>query len=177
MARLPGTAELRTPTIAVAIRLRQIGAAEPTAGELFLPDVVRGGRGALLDDLTALLCSDARFLPVRANGKIRLFAKHAIAWLAVERNEHEAPAHSEPAAEFSLGEEITLYDHQYFVEVELAHGARLVGTLFDSAPQEHSRVADHLNRTMRFLRLWTPDQFYVINVAQVVAVTELGEVW
>jgi hypothetical protein len=74
-------------------------------------------------------------------------------------------------------EELTLFDHQHFVEVELAHGAKLIGTLLDSAPADHSRVIDHLNRAGPFLRLWTTDQHYLISTAQVVAVTELGEVW
>jgi hypothetical protein len=82
-----------------------------------------------------------------------------------------------PAAPGEIPEELTLFDHQHFVEVELAHGAKLIGTLLDSAPAEHARVGDHLNHLGRWLRLWTTDQHYLINVQQVVAVTELGETW
>lgn len=91
----------------------------------------------------------------------------------------EPPA-SEPATrggEPEIPEELTLFDHQHFVEVELGHGGKLIGTLLDSESAEHSRLGDHLNRSGRWLRLWTPDQHYLINTAQVVAVTELGEVW
>ncbi len=34
----------------------------------------------------------------------------------------------------------------------------------------------HTSNSGRWLRLWTTDQHYLINVQQVVAVTELGEV-
>jgi hypothetical protein len=92
---------------------------------------------------------------------------------AIDRTEpEEAPA--EPA---EIPEELTLFDHQHFVEVELVHGTKLIGTLLDSAPAEQARVGDHLNQLGRWLRLWTTDQHYLINVQQVVAVTELGEVW
>jgi hypothetical protein len=157
--------------MAVAVRLALVGAA-PAAVEMFVPDVPRRGRGQLLDDAAAQLAGDSRFLPVRTANRVRLLAKHAIAWVAVGRHD---PAPAEPAGE--PAEELTLYDHQHFVEVELAHGTKLIGTLLDSAPAEHSRVIDHLNRSGGWLRLWTTDQHYLINAAQVVAVTELGEVW
>ena len=76
-----------------------------------------------------------------------------------------------------IPEELTLFDHQHFVEVELAHGSKLIGTLLDSESADFSRLGDHLNRSGYWLRLWTPDQHYLINAGQVVAVTELGEVW
>ena len=181
----------------VTVRLALVGGA-PSAVEIFVPDVPRRGRSQLLDDLTTQLDGETRFVPVRTTSRVRLIAKHAIAWIAVERSERgggdpdgsaggagggaprgidrhgpeEAPA--EPA---EIPEELTLFDHQHFVEVELAHGTKLIGTLLDSAPADHSRVADHLNRSRRWLRLWTTDQHYLINVQQVVAVTELGEVW
>jgi len=159
--------------MAVAVRLAVVGAA-PSAVEMFVPDVPRRGLGHLLDDLAAQLAGDSRFLPVRTAHRIRLLAKHAVAWVAVGR--HDPPVHGgEPASD--PGEELTLFDHQHFVEVELAHGGKLIGTLLDSAPADHSRVIDHLNRSGAWLRLWTTDQHYLINLAQVIAVTELGEVW
>lgn len=163
--------------MAVTVRLAIVGAS-PAAVEVFVPDVPRRGRGQLLDDLAAQLDGEVRFVPVRTTSRVRLVAKHAIAWIAIERREtgggdpEEAPA--EPAV---IPEDLTLFDHQHFVEVELAHGTKLIGTLLDSAPADRSRVGDHLNRTGRWLRLWTTDQHYLINVQQVVAVTELGESW
>lgn len=164
------TSELKLPTVVVAARLAIVGAS-PSAVEMFVPDVPRRGRGQLLDDLANQLDGEARFVPVRTTSRVRLIAKHAIAWIAVNRRDpEEAPA--EPA---EIPEELTLFDHQHFVEVELAHGAKLVGTLLDSEPASHARVGDHLNHSGRWLRLWTTDQHYLINVQQVVAVTELGE--
>jgi hypothetical protein len=181
----------------VTARLAIVGAS-PSAVEMFVPDVPRRGRGQLLDDLAAQLDGEARFVPVRTTSRVRLIAKHAIAWIAVERRETgggdpdgsaggaggEAPRGidrrdpDEPPAEPpEIPEELTLFDHQHFVEVELAHGTKLIGTLLDSAPANHARAGDHLNHSGRWLRLWTTDQHYLINVQQVVAVTELGEVW
>jgi hypothetical protein len=111
---------------------------------------------------------------VRTSSRVRLLGKHAIAWVAVDRHDPEDAAPVEPR---EIPEELTLFDHQHFVEVELSHGTKLIGTLLDSEPAEHSRVGDHLNRCGRWLRLWTTDQHYLINALQVVAVTELGEVW
>ena len=51
----------------------------------------------------------------------------------------------------------------------------LIGTLLDSSPVDRTRVMDHLNRAGRFLRLWATNEHFLINTAQVVAVTELGE--
>ena len=166
------TSELRIPTMVVSVRLAIAGTA-PAAVEMFVPDVPRRGRGQLLDDLAVQLDGEARFLPVRTASRVRLLGKHAIAWIAVDRHDPEDAA-PEPR---EIPEELTLFDHQHFVEVELAHGAKLIGTLLDSAPADHSRVGDHLNRCGRWLRLWTTDQHYIINALQVVAVTELGEVW
>jgi hypothetical protein len=171
------TSELRIPTVAVGVRLAVVGA-QPAAVEMFVPDVQRRGIGQLLDDLAAQLAGDARFVPVRTANRVRLLAKHAVAWIAIGRHDPEAPAGApspEPAGEPS--EELTLFDHQHFVEIELAHGTKVIGTLLDSAPADHSRVIDHLNRCGGWVRLWTTDQHYVINTAQIVAVTELGEVW
>jgi len=159
--------------MAISVRLAIIGAA-PAAVEMFVPDVPRRGRSRLLDDLAAQLDGEARFVPVRTTSRVRLIGKHAIAWIAVDRHDPEEPAPAQPS---ESREEITLFDHQHFVEVELAHGTKLIGTLLDSAPADRSRAGDHLNRCGPWLRLWTTDQHYLINTLQVVAVTELGEVW
>jgi hypothetical protein len=166
------TSELKVPTMVVTVRLAIVGTS-PSAVEMFVPDVPRRGRGQLLDDLAAQLDGEARFVPVRTTSRVRLVAKHAVAWISIDRRGPEEP----PAEPVEIPEDLTLFDHQHFVEVELAHGTKLIGTLLDSAPADHSRVGDHLNRSRRWLRLWTTDQHYLINVQQVVAVTELGEVW
>jgi hypothetical protein len=166
------TSELKLPTMVITVRLAIVGA-PPSAVEMFVPDVPRRGRSQLLDDLATQLDGEARFVPVRTTSRVRLIAKHAIAWIAIDRRGPDEP----PAEPAEIPEELTLFDHQHFVEVELAHSTKLIGTLLDSAPANHARVGDHLNHSGRWLRLWTTDQHYLINVQQVVAVTELGEVW
>lgn len=156
----------------VTVRLAIVGAS-PSAVEMFVPDVPRRGRSQLLDDLATQLDGEARFVPVRTTSRVRLVAKHAIAWIAIHRRDPEEP----PAEPAEAPEELTLFDHQHFVEVELAHGTKLIGTLLDSAPADHARAGDHLNHLGHWLRLWTTDQHYLINVQQVIAVTELGEAW
>lgn len=179
----------------VTVRLAIVGGS-PSAVEMFVPDVPRRGRGQLFDDLAAQLDGEARFVPVRTTSRVRLVGKHAIAWIALERREtgggepegsaggargsaargiDRTEPEEAPAGPAEIPEELTLFDHQHFVEVELAQGTKLIGTLLDSAPAEHARVGDHLNHLGRWLRLWTTDQHYLINVQQVVAVTELGE--
>jgi len=164
--------ELRLPTIVVSVRLALVGGA-PSHAELFISDVPRRSRGQLLDELAALLGSDASFLPVRWSNRVKLLGKHAIAWIAVPRR---APDEL-PSTDFSPepSEELTLYDREHRVEIELDHGTKLIGTMLDSLPADRTRVIDHLNRAGRFLRLWTPGEHYLINTMQVVAVTELGE--
>jgi len=186
--------------MSVGVRLALVAAA-PSTVEMFLPEIPGRSHNQLLDDLAGQLASDARFVPVRTANRVRLIGKHSIAWVSVPRyaadatRAGDAPAVEAPPVEISddaeadavvelapatttdIPEELTLYDHQHFVEVELAHGNKLIGTLLDSESADFSRLGDHLNRSGHWLRLWTPDQHYLINAGQVVAVTELGEVW
>lgn len=166
------SSELRLPTKLIAARLALVGR-EPLSAELFIADVRRRGRSHLLDDIAALLGTEATFLPVRWSSQVRLLAKHAIAWIAIRRRDPDEL----PSTDFdNEPSELTLYDREHRVEIDLANGTRLLGTILDSAPADRPRVMDHLNRTGRFLRLWTADEHYLINAAQVVTVTELGEV-
>jgi hypothetical protein len=165
------SSELRTPTKVVAARLALVGA-PPIPVEMFVADVHRRGRSQLLDDVSAQLCSESTFLPVRWSNRVRMLGKHAIAWIAVRRHATDEI----PSLDFSdEPSELTLYDREHRVEIELARGTKLIGTMLDSSPADHPRVIDHLNRSGRFLRLWTSDEHYLINAAQVVTVTELGE--
>lgn len=175
MAGSHRTAELKVPTMAVGVRLA-LGAAAPAAVEVFLPDIAGRSHHQMLDDLATQLAGEARFVPVRMASQVRLVGKHAITWIAVTRyGAGEAPPAGAHHAD--IPEELTLFDHQHFVEVELLQGGKLVGTLLDSESIEHSRLGDHLNRSGSWLRLWTPDQHYLVNAQHVVAVSELGEVW
>ena len=171
--------ELKLPTKTVAVRVAVLGAA-PAAAEMFVADVPRRCQGDLLDDLAAQLGAPAGFVPVRSSDRVRLLGKHAISWIAVVRDDPGEPAPAvatEVAGELTTdpNEELTLYDRQHLVEVELIHAGTLVGTMLDSLPADRPRVIDYLNQAGRFLRLWTTTEHYLINASQVIAVTELGE--
>ncbi|HET9619753.1 MAG TPA: hypothetical protein VFP84_00205 [Kofleriaceae bacterium] len=152
------SSELRVPTKAVAVRLALVGGL-PTPAELFVTDVPRRGHGQLLDDLAALVLAPKTFLPVKWSNRVRLLGKHAIAWIAIGH---------EPT------DDVTLYDREHIVELELLRGTKLLGNLLDSAPLDRTRVIDHLNGAGAFVRLWTADAHYLVNTQQIVAVTELG---
>src|SRR5262245_59178871 len=148
------SATLRLPTVAVPVRLALVGR-DPISVEIFVPDHGRLDRNDLLDDVAALVDMDAHFLPVRGGDEVHLYGKHAIAWLAAK-----------------LEDGVSLYEDSHRVAVLLASGTTVTGMLFDSAPADRTRVVDHLNRTRRFLRLWTSDEHYLINTQQIVRVTE-----
>jgi hypothetical protein len=170
-ARVDRSAELRLPTIVVPVRLCPVGQV-PRDAELFVADVARRGRSHLLDDLGTLLDGSAGFVPVRVDGEVRLLSKYAIAWIAVRRRGGD----DLPPTEFpeELSDASTLYDRQYRVSIELAHGPCLTGLLLDSSPADRPRVVDHLNRPGMFVRLWTPDEHVLVNKQAIVSVAELG---
>lgn len=165
------SAELRLPTVVVSVRLCLIGEVARDA-ELFVADVARRGRSHLFDDLATMLDGDAGFVPVRTDGGVRLLSKHAIAWIAVRRRgPDEAPPTDFPE---ELSDASTLYDRQFRVGIELAHGPGFAGLLLDSSPADRPRVGDHLNRPGAFLRLWTADEHVLVNKLAIRWVTELG---
>ena len=165
------SAELRLPTKVVAARLALVGGT-PIDAELFVADVRRRGRSHLLDDIATQLGGESTFMPVRWATPVRLLAKHAVAWLAIRRRDPDEM----PSTDFeNEPSELTLYDREHRVEIELAHGGKLLGTILDSSPADRPRVMDHLNRAGRFVRLWTSDEHFMINATQVVTVIELGE--
>jgi len=170
MAAVERSTELRLPTVAVPVRLALVGR-EPMAADVFMADVSRSGRSQLLDDIAALLDDEAAFMPVRDDSGVRLLAKHAIAWLSVNRRDDEADL----TFDDSPSEVITLYDRQYRVEIALVTGAKLVGMLLDSSPADRTRVVDHLNRAGAFVRLWTSDEHVLVNKTQILHVTDIRE--
>jgi hypothetical protein len=161
--------ELRMPMTTVPVRLALAGH-DPGSAELFLNQAVaKKSRTAVLDAVGQLVDEPSAFLPVKgARDTVRLLAKHAIAWIAINREQPSADGDfdNEPS------EVVTLYDRQHHVLVELMSGKILDGTLFDSAPSDRPRVIDHLNRSGGFLRLWTSDEHYLINKDQILAVVE-----
>jgi hypothetical protein len=165
------SSELRLPTKVVAARLALVGGV-PIDAELFVADVRRRGRGHLLDDIATQLGGESTFIPMRWDNQVRLLAKHSITWIAIRRRDPDEM----PSRDFdNEPSELTLYDREHRVEIELAHGGKLIGTILDSSPADRPRVMDHLNRTGRFVRLWTSDEHFLINATQVVTVIELAD--
>ena len=172
------SAELRIPIVTVTIRIAIAG--KPVAdAELFVPDEPRSDRGQLFDDVAAMLDGTAEFIPVRepASPRVRLIAKHAISWIAIPLRDPDAPSATD-------SELVTLYDRRHRVEIEVALAAsgsgpdaprRLTGVLLDSSPADRSRALDHLNRAIRFVRLWTTENHVLINKSQILEVLELTE--
>ena len=162
--------ELRLPTTAVPVTLRLV-AGQRVEAELFLADGTRTGHSKLLDDVAAMLDEPTAFIPVRVQQQVQLYSKPALLYISIARHAEEADDSEE--FEDVPSEVITLYDRQHHVKVDLAgeHGA-LSGMLFDSSPSDRPRAIDHLNRSGRFLRLWTEATHYLINKDQIVRVTE-----
>jgi hypothetical protein len=153
---------LRVPTIAVPVQLALVGRAAAVA-ELFVADVPRQGRSQLLDAVATMLDDPQTFVPLRGDREIVLLAKHAVAWIAIARDESLAEAE----------EVTTLYDRRHRVSITLAGGGEIAGTFLDSSPADRPRVVDHLNRAGRFVRVWTSDHLYLVNTLQIVEVCEL----
>jgi hypothetical protein len=153
------SAELRLPTVAVAVDLARVGRAIERV-ELFVTDEPRRGR-ALAAAVAALLEHDGRFVPVRdpATARIVLVARRAIVWVSLP-----------------IGDELDdeLYDHEHRVQVDLDGGDGLLGRVFYSSPADRPRLVDHLNHGAPFLRLWTGDAVHLINKDHVVRVVELA---
>lgn len=168
MVAVERSTELKLPTVSVPVQLAVLGHA-PASADLFMADVPRHGRSQLLDDIATLLDEATTFIPVRGDHGVRLLAKHAIAWISVNRHDDEADS------EFAdiPSEVMTLYDRQHRVEIALVVGGSLTGMLLDSSPADRPRVVDHLNRTAAFVRLWTSDEHFFINKTQILQVTEL----
>lgn len=155
---MDGQVELRVPTVTVKARLAVRGQGAIPA-ELFVPDVPRSESVQLLDDVAALLEASASFLPVKTAGGVRLYGKHAVMWLAIERADDG---------------ELELFDRHHLVTIELLNGGSLAGLLFDSSPSDRPRVIDYLNRAGEFVRLWTSEELYLINKHEILHVRERG---
>jgi hypothetical protein len=153
------------------VRLALVGR-DVLDAEIFLVDRVRQAKTQVLDDLAELLAEASTFLPVKHGERVRMLAKHAVAWVSIN------PEAAELAVELEFddlpSEVVTLYDREHRVEVELVVGGSLHGTLFDSAPADRPRLVDHLNSTVGFVRLWTQDAHFLVNRAQILSVSEVG---
>jgi hypothetical protein len=154
MLQMEQKPELRLPTQAVHVRVALQGQ-EAVEGELFVAELARSGT-QLLDDVAALLDEQAPFLPLRLATGVRLYGKQAITWVSLG---HQV-------------DDLALVDRLHRVAITLVSGETIGGTLFDSSPADRPRVADHINTSTRFVRLWTQSDHYLINKSQILHVSE-----
>jgi hypothetical protein len=65
-----------------------------------------------------------------------------------------------------------LFEFRHDVHLELVGGQELRGELLYTLPPEHARVADYLNTSDRFARLWSGGRLYLVNKSFVERVVE-----
>jgi hypothetical protein len=147
-----GPGGLKVPKTPIRVELALEGAA-PRAAELFLSDAGDGaGRRAQLLELLA--DEDDDFLPVRDpdEGVWTIVNKAVIAYARVPRDDGPDDA----------GLDDELFDVRRPVELHLVGDRRLVGDLLYSPAAGRARVTDHLNDSVRYVRLWTADAVYYV---------------
>jgi hypothetical protein len=157
---------LRVPRTPVLVQLSLDNA--PARGvELYVAEHLSAAarRGHVIE----LLVADDNFVPVRdpSDNSWALINKTLIAWVAVSLADPPGDAPSEP------GLEEELFDVRRPVAVELVGGSRLHGELLYSPPPTRARVADFLNDSGRFFRLWTDTDVHLINKRYAARVIEL----
>ncbi len=157
---------LNLPKLAVAIELAVHGHGACRV-EVFVAMHVSSGYRP--QHVLEVLESSESFLPTRPVGgeRFTLVNKAAIVWVRI------ALAHGElPVEESAEVVSPTLFDVVHRVAVELSAGEVIEGHLMYSSPFGQARVIDYLNRTDRFVRLWTSEHLYLLNKAFVIGVTE-----
>ncbi|MEZ4362294.1 MAG: hypothetical protein R3B48_19045 [Kofleriaceae bacterium] len=164
----PSSPSLRTPTVAVSVRLALRGEV-PVEASLFMPDVPRNARSQLLEDVQRLLEEDRDFLPVEVDGQRSLINRSAIDFVAVARR---------PGG-FGEDDEVsdvhTLFDYRCPVRIELIDGLALGGTLLFSTPADRARLVDFLNLGPRFVQLWTSGELILVQRGCIRRIAETAE--
>jgi hypothetical protein len=159
------TEPLRIPKEAFAVELALAGFV-PRRVEIFLA----GQRDELRRQLVLDLLEHVQaFLPARdgATGKWEIFNKDALLWIGVPL----APFGSQAPA---VAGEDELFEFRRPVRVDLIGAEPLEGELLYFAPEQSTRLVDHLNEPGRFLRLWAKETLYLINKTFVLRVVEIA---
>jgi hypothetical protein len=119
-----------------------------------------------------LLESESRFLPAHdvAADETSLFNKGSLVTVGIPLAGGELPVEESPE---TIDDE--LFDIRALVRVEIRGTDPLRGHILYSPPAAQARVADYLNQSGWFFRLWTETHVYLVNKAYVVRVTELPE--
>jgi hypothetical protein len=155
---------LRVPRTPVPVQL-SLDNTPARAVELYVAEHLSAA--ARRQHVIELLVSEDNFVPVRdpSENSWALINKTMIAWVAVSL--------ADPTPSDDAGMENELFDVRRAVVVELGGGNRLTGELLYSPPPTRARVADFLNDSGRFFRLWTNDVVYLVNKRFVARVLEL----
>ena len=172
-----GGDDLRLPTHSVTVDLLRAGGDRERV-ELFVPEVTARGRTALVAEVATLLEQPSPFLPVReyARGRrVALVGKHAIVWVSIPLGTAGTGPSGDAVPDevgFEPSEVFSLYDQRHDVTVEMIDAEPLAGHVLYSSPADRPRLVDHLNQTVTFLRVWTPEALYLVNKHHVVRVLE-----
>jgi hypothetical protein len=140
----------------VRVKLAMVGQ-DAAEVDLFVADVPRADHADLVEAVAASLDDDAHFVPARVAARVQLLAKRNMSWVSVALADDNA---------------VVLHERQHRVTIELLVGGTLAGTILHDDPDDRPRVIDHLNAPTRFVRLWTANEHYLINKAQILQVTE-----
>lgn len=165
------SASLRTPTIALAVRLALRGESV-TSATLFLPDLPRQHRTQLLDDVRQLLEHEREFLPMDLDGERTLVNRAAISYVIVPRRP-TGSAHGFSDEEIS--DVHTLYDYRCPVVVTLMDARTLRGTFLFSSSADRARLGDFLSFGPRFLPLWRERELVLVQRTAIRSIIETAE--
>ncbi len=154
--------DFTVPKRRVAVRMELWGGLERTV-TLFLAETAMHHAGA--ERLSDLLNGGAEFVPaLEAETGTMTFLHSAAVMTAC------APAEAE-----STGAEDVTIPVEQEVEVTLADGRVLAGTVGYVLPPGRGRFADHLNDGSPFLRLLTAGTVLLVNKRHVVRVAQVGD--
>jgi len=156
------TGPLQIRKLPVAVELALAGG-EPHRVEVFVAE--HRDNEYRRQDVLNLLEREHAFLPARntATGHGEIFNKDALLWIALPLS---------PLGSEASSSEPELFEFRRSVRVDFLGGQSVSGELLYSAPEQSTRLVDHVNAPGRFIRLWAKDFLYLINKAFVVRVVE-----
>jgi len=157
--------DLKIPLRRVAVELC-LGGQAVRRVELYLGQ--HSDRAWHRQEVIDLLEGDRQFLPCRDAelGTSTLVNRDHIQWLAMPLTEHDLYADDDGP---ELGR---LFDQRHQVTLQLGGGITLEGAILYSAPVEHARLMDHLNRPGAFLTLHWSDQVLLVRKSAVLEIIE-----
>jgi hypothetical protein len=148
---------LKIPKYTVEVELKSSIGVEKRAAIFVAEELTDDLRSERLQDIFT-----RRFVPVRIEGKLELFASAHVMWLRLDLI--GALDELDPQAEQGLGASCTK------VQVELEDQSCVEGLLRYYMPAGNRRVADYLELAPRWIPVSTDDYVYLINRDRIVRV-------